>query len=88
MSKISKLWTIVQFKPNAHKLAERNLNQQDFETFLPLHEITIQKTSRFVSDTKPLFPGYMFIFFDRTDAKWHKIINDLLHFNYVFMYIF
>ena len=72
---MSKEWFILQYKPNAHHKAVKNLNMQGFETFLPLHEITIQKTSRFVSDTKPLFPGYMFIFFDRTDAKWHKIIN-------------
>jgi transcriptional antiterminator RfaH len=28
-----------------------------------------------VKSTKPLFPGYMFVSFDKTENKWHKIKN-------------
>ena len=28
-------WYIIQFKPNSHKIAVRNLQRQGFETFLP-----------------------------------------------------
>jgi transcriptional antiterminator RfaH len=73
VSKISKLWTIVQFKPNAHKLAERNLNQQDFETFLPLEEVTKYKNKICISTKRPLFPGYMFVAFEKENESWHKI---------------
>ena len=52
-----------------------NLNQQGFETFLPLHDTTSRKASRFVKSTKPLFPGYMFVSFNKTENKWHKIKN-------------
>ena len=45
----------------SHRLAERNLHRQGFETFLPMQKITRRKASRFVSDLKPLFPGYMFV---------------------------
>ena len=38
MSKFSGLWSILQFKPNAHKLTERNFNQQKFKTFLPFEK--------------------------------------------------
>ena len=72
---MSKEWFILQFKSNSHYQAVKNLNQQGFETFLPLHETTLRKTSRFVKSTKPLFPGYMFVSFDRTELKWHKIKN-------------
>ena len=72
---MSKEWFILQFKSNSHYQAMKNLNQQGFETFLPLHETTLRKTSRFVKSTKPLFPGYMFVLFDRTELKWHKIRN-------------
>ena len=72
---MSKEWFILQFKPNSHHQAVKNLNQQDFETFLPLHEITTRHASRFINANRPLFPGYMFISFDGTESKWNKINN-------------
>ena len=81
-----KEWFVIQFKPNSHYQAIKNLNRQGFKTFLPLHEITSRKASRFVKNTKPLFPGYMFVSFDKTDTKWHKIkstygVSSLVTFN-------
>ena len=72
---MSKEWFILQFKPNSHHLAAKNLTQQGFEVFLPLHDTTSRKLSRFINTSKPLFPGYMFIKFDRTEPEWHKINN-------------
>ena len=72
---MSKEWFILQFKSNSHHLAAKNLKRQGFETFLPLYETTSQKLSRFVNVSKPLFPGYMFVKFDRTETGWHKINN-------------
>ena len=72
---MSKEWFVTQFKPNSHYQATKNLNRQGFKTFLPLHEITLRKSSRFVKSTKPLFPGYMFVSFDKTEHKWQKITN-------------
>ena len=40
-----KQWHLIQFKPNSHRLAERNLKRQDFEVFLPMQEITRRKAS-------------------------------------------
>ena len=72
---MSKEWFILQFKSNSHHLAAKNLNRQGFETFLPLHETTSRRLSRFINTSKPLFPGYMFIRFDRAESEWHKINN-------------
>jgi transcriptional antiterminator RfaH len=72
---MSKEWFILQFKPNSHHQATKNLNQQGFETFLPLSDFTSRKASRFISTNRPLFPGYMFIRFNRTETKWHSINN-------------
>ena len=72
---MSKEWFILQFKPNSHRQATKNLNQQGFETFVPLHDTTSRKASRFITTIQPLFPGYMFITFDRAETKWHKINN-------------
>ena len=66
-------WCLVQFKPNKHLLAERNLHRQGFETFLPMHQITSRKASRFVRDLKPLFPGYMFVSVNFNLAPWRTI---------------
>ena len=68
-----KKWFILQFKPNSHRLAERNLNRQGFESFLPLHEVTKYKYNRYVGDLRPLFPGYMFVAFDPESGPWRQI---------------
>jgi len=72
---MSKEWFVLQFKSNSHHQAAKNLTQQGFETFLPLHDSTSRKLSRFINTSKPLFPGYMFITFDRAESAWHKINN-------------
>jgi len=72
---MSKEWFILQFKSNSHHLAAKNLNRQGFETFLPLQDTTSRRLSRFTNISKPLFPGYMFIKFDRAESEWHKINN-------------
>jgi transcriptional antiterminator RfaH len=83
---MSKEWFILQFKSNSHHLAEKNLNRQGFETFLPLHETTTRRLSQFINTSKPLFPGYMFIKFDSAESEWHKInstygVSRLITFN-------
>ena len=83
---MSKEWFILQFKSNSHHLAAKNLIRQGCETFLPLHETTSRRLSRFINTSKPLFPGYMFIKFDRAESVWHKInstygVSRLITFN-------
>ena len=73
MSEIQKLWTILQFKPNAHKLAERNLKQQGFVTFLPFEKVTKYNKQEFILAKRPLFPGYMFVAFKGENIKCNKI---------------
>ena len=54
-------------------MAERNLHRQGFESFLPMHKITKHKYNRYVSDLRPLFPGYMFVAFDPDRGPWRQI---------------
>ena len=70
-------WYFIQFKRNSHRVAERNLNQQGFETFLPLQGFTTRRGSEFLTSTKPLFPGYMFVGIKLDGAPWHKINSTL-----------
>ena len=83
---MSQEWFILQFKSNSHHKASKNLNQQGFETFLPLHDTTSRKLSRFINASKPLFPGYMFVRFNKAETEWHKInstygVSRLITFN-------
>jgi transcriptional antiterminator RfaH len=59
----AKNWYLIQFKPNSHQIAARNLIRQGFEIFLPLQEITKRKDTKFTNVLRPLFPGYMFVSF-------------------------
>ncbi len=68
-------WFLAQFKPNSHKIAERNLRRQNFQTFLPLHEETRRKAGRFTTTLRPLFTGYLFVAFDVSTGGWRAINN-------------
>lgn len=66
-------WYLVQVKPNSYRKAERNLNRQGFHTFLPVQQITVRNFSKFNSNFKPLFPGYLFVSFELDMDPWRKI---------------
>jgi len=66
-------WFLAQLKPNCAQIAERNLKQQGFRTFLPMEEGTQNRKGRFVSTLRPMFPGYVFVSFDVAGGLWRKI---------------
>lgn len=67
------IWYLVQYKPNSHKIAERNLNRQGFSVFLPMQDVTTRKANRFVQQARPLFPGYLFVHVSSQSAPWRSI---------------
>ena len=68
-----KRWYLAQCKPNATHIAVRNLENQDFVSFLPLQEGTKLKGKGFQRQIRPLFPGYLFVQLDATLGPWCKI---------------
>lgn len=68
-------WYLAQLKPNSHRIAERNLQRQKFQTFLPLQEVVARKNEKFASKLRPLFPGYIFLAFDPASGGWGAINN-------------
>jgi transcriptional antiterminator RfaH len=83
---LAKKWLIAQIKPNSYDLAIRNVKRQGFEVFIPKMETTIKKENRFIYKNVFVFPGYMFIGFDRQNFTWTKInstygISKVLVFN-------
>ncbi len=70
-------WYLVQLKRNAHRVAERNLKQQGFTTFLPMQDFTSKRGPKFSTRIKPLFPGYMFVSIRSDEAPLYKVNNTL-----------
>ncbi len=66
-------WFLAQLKPNCAAVAVRNLGRQGFRTFLPMEEVTSIRNNRFISVTRPLFPGYVFVEFGATQGHWRSI---------------
>ena len=65
-------WFLAQLKPNCANIADKNLKRQGFQTFLPLEVETRQRGGKFITGTRPLFPGYIFVAFDVTQGLWCK----------------
>lgn len=51
-------WYILQLKPNAHRIAQKNLERQGIEVFLP--RLENPKSKGLLERALPLFPGYAF----------------------------
>jgi len=66
-------WYLIQTKPNAHRIAEKNLARQGCSVFLPLSEQTRRAAQRFRTKTQPLFPGYLFIGLSDAAPSWRSI---------------
>ncbi len=66
-------WFLAQIKPNSHRIAERNLAQQGFTTFIPMHEETRRTRGKFVTQTRPLFPGYLFVALNKLQGGWRAV---------------
>ncbi|XWN31281.1 MAG: transcription termination/antitermination NusG family protein [Devosia sp.] len=71
----AKPWLLAQMKPNAWRIAERNLRRQGFTVFNPLEKRTLARRGRFVNELAPLFPGYAFVQFDPASTPWRVINN-------------
>jgi transcriptional antiterminator RfaH len=70
---VDKNWYVLQYKPNSHMIAKKNLSRQGFETFMPCEKKSKNQYNRSIEYTRPLFPGYMFINFDLNQAPWMAI---------------
>ncbi|MGI2039044.1 transcription/translation regulatory transformer protein RfaH [Shewanella frigidimarina] len=70
-----KSWYLLYCKPRHEVRAQQNLALQDVESYLPM--ITQQKTVRNKKQmvTSPLFPSYLFIYFDPQITSVSKIHN-------------
>lgn len=54
-------WYLIKTKPNNDLTASKHLASQNFMVFAPLIRKTSRVAQKFVTNTKPLFPSYLFI---------------------------
>lgn len=66
-------WFLAQLRPNCAAIAQRNLDRQKFQTFLPLERDTRQRNGKFENIMRPLFPGYIFVALDRARGLWRSV---------------
>lgn len=66
-------WFLAQLKPNCQAIAKKNLERQGFRSFTPMALETRRTGSRFATQTRPLFPGYVFVSLDATTGCWRAI---------------
>ena len=66
-------WFLAQLKPHCGSIAERNLAQQGFATFLPLERRTKNKKGQLKEVKTPYFPGYIFVRDDARASTWRAI---------------
>ena len=71
-------WYLVQTKPNAHRIATRNLLRQGCQVFMPLLKLTRRTGNRFISNVSPLFPGYLFLGLDPDSQSTWRSLNSTL----------
>ena len=66
-------WYLIQTKPNAHLIASKNLRVQNFDVFLPLVVTTSRQAKKFVTNTIPLFSGYLFMGSKLRNIAWKSV---------------
>lgn len=68
-----KRWYLIQCKPRQDFRALEHLQSQDYECFLPKHQIERLRNGEWTHQTEPLFPGYIFIKLDTVQDNWMPI---------------
>jgi transcription elongation factor/antiterminator RfaH len=75
-------WYVVRTKAGDEQRANRNLLNQEIETFLPLYKDQHYRSGKLIQMVKPLFPNYLFAKLDLdvnyTNAKWTRGVSRIL----------
>ncbi|MGS4944965.1 transcription termination/antitermination protein NusG [Meridianimarinicoccus sp. RP-17] len=66
-------WFAAQLKPNALRIALRNLGRQGFAAFAPRMIAVRRQAGRVTRRAEPVFPGYVFVQFDPARPGWRSV---------------
>ncbi len=70
-------WYVVETHVRGEAQAMRNLEQQGFTSFCPRFRKQRRHARRVDHSLAPVFPGYLFVRFDRQRDGWHAINGTL-----------
>jgi transcriptional antiterminator RfaH len=65
----------VQTKPTAEETVQQHLRNANYETFLPKIRTMVKGGGRTMSRVRPLFPAYLFVHMDLSDANLYHMIK-------------
>jgi transcriptional antiterminator RfaH len=66
-------WYVAETLPRAELISQRNLRRQGFHCFCPRLRKTRRHARKVDEVLVPLFPGYVFVRFDRHQDSWRSI---------------
>lgn len=66
-------WYVAETQPRKEALAAMHLGRQSFDYFLPRYRKTRRHARKFDTVLAPLFPGYIFVRFDKEQTNWRSI---------------
>ena len=66
-------WYLAQLKTNCLERARVNLGRQAFQTFMPMRQATFLLRGRPKSQSRALFPGYIFVRVPTEAQNWRKV---------------
>jgi transcription antitermination factor NusG len=70
-------WYVAATQPGKEALAAHHLVRQGYEVFSPLRPRTVRHARRTATLLAPVFPGYLFVSFDRSASAWRSINGTL-----------
>ncbi len=66
-------WFVAATLPNREKLAQQQLENQEFTTFFPRRLKTIRHARRSHDRVVSFFPGYLFVALDLENTRWRSV---------------
>ncbi len=70
-------WYVATTLPHRERLAEANLANQNYRSFLPIHVETRRHARQFRTVLAPVFPRYIFVILDVGQQRWRSVNGTL-----------
>jgi transcription elongation factor/antiterminator RfaH len=70
-------WYVATTLPRKERVAEANLERQQYRVFLPRLLVTRRHANKFKTELAPLFPRYMFVILNIDRQRWRSVNGTL-----------
>jgi transcriptional antiterminator RfaH len=70
-------WYVATTLPRKERVAEANLERQQYRSFLPRLLVTRRHANRFKTELAPLFPRYIFVILEVERQRWRSVNGTL-----------